>query len=329
VTVKDPMLGIDQVIPELKSGDCVEIPGSYTVKDGDPDPLVNVATADSDQTEPVSDDHEVKVGVEVIEATVDVDPDTLNLEAKIKWVSVYIELPEGYGVEPKPQDENAEVTEADGVNWEDYISLIVISSVELNGQVPAETDPKYDFVSDPKLEDRDENGLPELLVKFDGAEVQGILEVGDEVEITITGLVKSSSAENAETLEFEGKDIIRVIRKGGGKKDKDAEAQPAPAGRPTKSALFQNYPSSINPETWIPYQLAQDVDVVIRIHSISGKLVKTLNLGFKPAGFYTSREKAAHWDGRNEAGERVASGIYFYSIIAGDFSATMKMVVKK
>ena len=91
--------------------------------------------------------------------------------------------------------------------------------------------------------------------------------------------------------------------------------------------LLQNYPNPSNPDTWIPYQLAEDVDVTIRIYNVSSKLVRILDLGYKAAGFYTSKEKAAYWDGKNEAGEHVASGVYFYTIQAGEFTATRKLIV--
>ena len=71
------------------------------------------------------------------------------------------------------------------------------------------------------------------------------------------------------------------------------------------------------------------MDVAIRIYNVTGRLIRTLDLGHKPAGFYTSKDKAAYWDGRNESGEHVSSGIYFYTIQAGDFTATKKMVVAK
>jgi hypothetical protein len=98
---------------------------------------------------------------------------------------------------------------------------------------------------------------------------------------------------------------------------------------PNSIALYQNYPNSFNPETWIPYQLAEDTDLTITIYSMSGQLVRSLRLGHKPAGFYTTKSKAAYWDGRNEAGEKVSSGVYFYTIQAGDFTATKKMVLAR
>ena len=97
----------------------------------------------------------------------------------------------------------------------------------------------------------------------------------------------------------------------------------------TESALLPNYPNPFNPETWIPYQLAKPAEVTLTIYSIDGKLIRTLALGHQDAGAYHSKARAAYWDGRNELGERVASGIYFYTFIAGDFSATRKMLIMK
>ena len=98
---------------------------------------------------------------------------------------------------------------------------------------------------------------------------------------------------------------------------------------PQKTALLPNYPNPFNPETWIPYQLAQDSAVLIRIYTANGTLVKTLQLGHQTAGIYQSRNRAAYWDGKNEIGESVASGIYFYALAAGDFNATGKMLIRK
>ena len=96
-----------------------------------------------------------------------------------------------------------------------------------------------------------------------------------------------------------------------------------------KNRLYQNYPNPFNPETWIPYQLAEDADVKIKIHNMAGQLVRTLHLGHKPAGFHTTKGKAAYWDGKNETGEYAASGIYFYTIRAGNFTAAKKMAVSR
>ncbi len=98
---------------------------------------------------------------------------------------------------------------------------------------------------------------------------------------------------------------------------------------PKETALFANYPNPFNPETWIPYQLAQPAEVTVSIHTADGKLVRTLALGQLPAGVYQDKDRAAYWDGTNEQGESVASGVYFYTFKAGDFSATKKMLIRK
>jgi len=92
-------------------------------------------------------------------------------------------------------------------------------------------------------------------------------------------------------------------------------------------ALRQNYPNPFNPETWIPYQLAADSEVTIRIYSATGRLIRLLNVGYKEAGLYLTRESAAYWNGRTDTGEYASSGVYFYSIHAGRFNATRKMIV--
>ena len=95
------------------------------------------------------------------------------------------------------------------------------------------------------------------------------------------------------------------------------------------TALLPNYPNPFNPETWIPYQLANPADVALTIYDIQGRVVRGLDLGHQGAGIYQSRARAAHWDGRNAHGEPVASGLYFYTLKAGDFIATRKMLIRK
>ena len=107
---------------------------------------------------------------------------------------------------------------------------------------------------------------------------------------------------------------------------------------PEKTALLPNYPNPFNPETWIPYQLAEPADVTVRIYAVDGVLVRRLVLGHRAAGIYHDQNRAAYWDGKNDVGEVVASGLYFYtlstestrdSVTAGDFSATRKMLIRK
>ena len=98
---------------------------------------------------------------------------------------------------------------------------------------------------------------------------------------------------------------------------------------PEETALLHNYPNPFNPETWIPYQLAESAEVTVRIYAANGVLVRILALGHQAAGTYQSRSRAVYWDGKNEVGESVASGVYFYTLTAGDFTATRKMLIRK
>ena len=106
-------------------------------------------------------------------------------------------------------------------------------------------------------------------------------------------------------------------------------AAKAPPVLPAETALLPNYPNPFNPETWIPYQLAKPAEVSVSIYAADGKLVRSLALGHKQAGIYSDKSRAAYWDGKNKQGEPVASGIYFYTLTAGDFTATKKMLIQK
>ena len=98
---------------------------------------------------------------------------------------------------------------------------------------------------------------------------------------------------------------------------------------PEETALLANYPNPFNPETWIPYQLAESAEVTLTIYDMNGQLVRRLAMGHQAAGMYQSRSRAAYWDGRNQLGEPVASGLYFYTLTAGEFTATQRMVILK
>ena len=112
-------------------------------------------------------------------------------------------------------------------------------------------------------------------------------------------------------------------------KQLNVAAAPTAPKIPERTQLLPNYPNPFNPETWIPYQLAASADATVQIYTASGMLVRTLTLGHQPAGIYQHRSRAAYWDGKNAVGESVASGVYFYTITAGDFTATRKMFIRK
>ena len=96
-----------------------------------------------------------------------------------------------------------------------------------------------------------------------------------------------------------------------------------------RTALLQNFPNPFNPETWIPYTLADDSEVNVRIYDVEGKLVRNLDIGYQRAGRYISRQNAVYWDGRDQLGESVSSGVYFYTLKAAGFSDTRRMVILK
>ena len=98
---------------------------------------------------------------------------------------------------------------------------------------------------------------------------------------------------------------------------------------PAATRLLQNFPNPFNPETWLPFYLASDTNVKIRIHNLLGETVRTLELGHKSAGYYDTHVKAAYWDGKDNIGQFVSSGLYFYTLETSDFTATRRMVIVK
>ena len=98
---------------------------------------------------------------------------------------------------------------------------------------------------------------------------------------------------------------------------------------PNQNQLLANYPNPFKPETWRPFQLAQDSTVTAKIYDVTGKQIRIIELGHMPAGNYVESNRAIYWDGRTEYGEQVSSGTYFYQIEAGDYRETRKMVILK
>ncbi len=147
---------------------------------------------------------------------------------------------------------------------------------------------------------------------------RSVVQVGDVIELQVIGPYG-----NVESQTFSVKvtpenlaNVVLSIRLDG-------------IGKPTQNHLLQNYPNPFNPETWIPYQLSQDSAVSVSIFDTTGKLIRSLSLGFQSSGFYNSQGRSAYWDGKNELGESVSSGVYFYTLTAGDFTATRRMLILK
>ena len=96
-----------------------------------------------------------------------------------------------------------------------------------------------------------------------------------------------------------------------------------------RTALFQNFPNPFNPETWLPYQLGRKSNVTLRIDNTRGQLVRRLDVGLQPAGSYQNKETAAYWDGQDQLGQPVSSGLYFYTLTAGTSQITRRMLILK
>ena len=147
---------------------------------------------------------------------------------------------------------------------------------------------------------------------------RSVVEVGDVIEVRVigpNGNVESHTFSSIVTPEDLANAVLSIRLDS--------------IGQPKLTQLLQNFPNPFNPETWIPYQLSEDSSVSVSIYDTNGKLIRTLPLGYQSAGFYNSRGRAAYWDGRNENGESVASGIYFYQLQAGDYTDLRRMVILK
>ena len=138
-----------------------------------------------------------------------------------------------------------------------------------------------------------------------------------------------ANAQTLITLQAAGAAIDVPVDNVGGAPTLEKETQLPATLIPKTSALLPNFPNPFNPETWIPYQLAQPADVSLTIYNLRGVMVRKIKLGHQAAGVYRSRSRAIHWDGRNIFGERVASGVYFYTFTTGDFTETRRMLIRK
>ena len=148
---------------------------------------------------------------------------------------------------------------------------------------------------------------------------KSVVEVGDKIEIALLDergtIVSGPFQRTVQTSDIHNAYIAVQMRVG------DV--------RPKETVLGQNFPNPFNPETWIPYQLSRDSDVMIKIYDISGSKIRSLNLGRKSIGSYMTSATAAYWDGKNDTGEHVSSGVYFYTLQTEGFSATRRMVILK
>ena len=186
--------------------------------------------------------------------------------------------------------------------------------------------------SDFKVEFDDDDGgkvehCAQFFVKKDGADVFVKCEPGDN-KVVVSGTIENGWV-NINDIGIGMVEMFLTVyyeSSGGATHSAPSIALSVPS---ITTTLLPNYPNPFNPETWIPYQLSEPADVRLTIYDIQGHVVRNLDLGHQRAGMYHNRSRAAHWDGRNAQGESVASGVYFYTLTTGEFSATRKMLIRK
>ena len=159
----------------------------------------------------------------------------------------------------------------------------------------------YSYLCELKKEELEANNAPSQLTRFHQRTVQDLLN-------TIREIDNPSLANKSHISMLEQLLRMRI---------------------PRRTILLANYPNPFNPETWIPYQLAQDSHVSIKIYNAAGILIRKFDIGYQKAGDYTSQNLAVHWDGRSDIGEHVASGVYFYTLSSKDYTATRRMAILK
>ena len=147
---------------------------------------------------------------------------------------------------------------------------------------------------------------------------RSIVRVGDSLEVLVTDTTGEIASEKFDFTVTPGSLVNAVLPV---KLDR--------VGSPKQTLLLQNYPNPFNPETWIPYQLSETAPVTLSIYDVIGQRIRTLSLGFQSAGFYQSRSRAAYWDGRNDLGEQVSSGVYFYQLSTPSDHQVKRMVIVK
>jgi len=238
----------------------------------------------------------VTVTVNPIEATFDFDPNTLNIANANGRVTGHIQLPPGCGTC-------------------EQIDLLSIALEGPLGMASPITDPKFGFVTAPCV-DEDGDGVLEYLVKFERADVVIIAEEPTSL-LTISGHLLASSSFG--TAAFEGTDEIRVIQKG-----KKGKAAKLVARRADIYELSQNRPNPFNPTTKIAFQLPEAGEVSLVIYNLQGQLIRVLVQDVHAAGSYQ-----VEWNGRDEGGRAVSSGVYFYRFVSPGLVQTKRMLLLK
>ena len=213
------------------------------------------------------------------------------------------------------------------------VADLVIVAVFYGERVPAGTDLPADVNSDGVVDLLDLTLVAEAIDAADGGAAQISL---DDIAAALEGAAAAPNALSGGNLGYRSianaladarlekevpETVLKVLQQ--------LLAEMEMAEVPESTALLPNYPNPFNPETWMPYHLAKATAVKITIYTVDGEVVRKLTLGHQDAGIYESRGRAAYWDGRNSVGEKVASGLYFYTLTADEFTTTRKMLIRK
>ena len=218
-----------------------------------------------------------------------------------------------------------------GTTQEGTVQAMHVSAIDMSLK---EAGPNVNAITTVTLADAFENPVSEATVS---GHWSGATSDTDSGTTNASGKVSLNSDKvrnpaSGTTFTFTVDNVVKAgwtYDPGANVEDSDSISTPpaAPAASAYTTALGNAFPSPANPETWIPFKLSQAEHVVIRIYNVTGQLVRTLDLGQKTVGAYVSKEKAAYWNGKNESGEKVSSGIYFYVMEAGSFRVAKKMVI--
>ena len=228
----------------------------------------------------------------------------IDRQGSISWKNLWIE-----------PDSSVQTVQAD-VNDDGQITILDLLLVMANYQSTEVLNPRADVNADGTVDKQD------ILIVAK--------HLGDSTEAAAPGSFTMPADLTAKTLQ-EALNILRAHNDGSLAFQRGITylERLLASVIPEKTALLSNYPNPFNPETWIPYHLSEPAEVALRIYAVDGSLVRTVLLGHQAVGIYQSHSRAAYWDGKNEIGEPVASGVYFYTLTAGDFTATRKMLIRK
>ena len=229
-----------------------------------------------------------------------------TLVSSTNWISAFAVAASLIGMPPG----NIDVNEDGNINADDLLIVVITLGKK------AELEPRADVNRDGNVTVADLVLVIENLDDPFNAAAPALGDLTNTLSVArLEALLKDLRAEGDGSLEYQR--AIAFLEK------------LLTMARPEKTSLLANYPNPFNPETWIPYQLMKGSEVSITIYDVRGRMVRHLELGYQPAGVYQRKSRAAYWDGRNTLGEPVASGIYFYTLTAGDFTATRKLLVRK